>query len=760
RGNGAAQACLEQYLSSQGSAPEPEGQGKPGKAGTYSGLSPPCAAALFKRQVEESEDIRFNFRLSAACAGDKSRFCPELRPGQDDVVGCLEHHAGSPEFSEECQSAIERNALLRATDVRLDARFRAVCHGDVHALCFEEEAQILSGPLQAPPGEGTRVMDCMRRSRERIRSLPCRQHPSPDGHVALLDPEPVWTHPGPAQRPAQRPAGPAGHPASPAHFLEAVPTEPARGWLFSTMTVKCTGSTRLAAGHRLEMTLAGWLVAGPLRGKRGATLPGPLRGPSVLEGRHGQGHKVLEPECMEAVRERSRQAAADIRFLPTLSAACGSELRSLCTSPDLSGPAVLDCLADNRNRPEFSVGCRTALVDFLADAVSDVRMLHSLKQDCSHDITTLCSGVDAGKGGGVLACLQQKRADISGKTGGLQAPDTALAGPGGRGLSPGRDQQADVQQYCGGVKADSGSFAGAVHTCLRKSWEHLSPGCRRAEQALELAEHEDVRLNPRIQRDCPLAIKQFCDSVPAGNANVLSCLQSASSKPSFPQDCKSAIDKLLERAHAKYSLNIKLKAACDPDVAQMCPGASDEPQRVSDPGILGCLAANSSALSAPCRVELAALVHVHLDRYRIGMPLTSPCDGDVMARCNVDKQVTPFLMGGYVQACLSRHAAALHKPCWALISMFDERQYQAATVLEAKHWTADLQKEALDKMTAQVHAALEQHSGAMKPMMSALMNALLAIMAGLVVMAWYVWRRLRNTSVVKPRTIAIKDGRV
>ncbi|GFH27209.1 predicted protein [Haematococcus lacustris] len=219
--------------------------------------------------------------------------------------------------------------------------------------------------------------------------------------------------------------------------------------------------------------------------------------------------------------------------------------------------------------------------------------------------------------------------------------------------------KADVQQYCGGVKADSGSFAGAVHACLRKSWEHLSPGCRRAEQALELAEHEDVRLNPRIQRECPLAIKQFCDSVPAGNANVLSCLQSASSKPSFPQDCKSAIDKLLERAHAKYSLNIKLKAACDPDVSQMCPGASDEPQRVSDPGILGCLASNSSALSAPCRVELAALVHVHLDRYRIGMPLTSPCDGDVMARCNVDKQVTPFLMGGVpVQTC-SRAAQAM-----------------------------------------------------------------------------------------------------
>jgi hypothetical protein len=33
------------------------------------------------------------------------------------------------------------------------------------------------------------------------------------------------------------------------------------------------------------------------------------------------------------------------------------------------------------------------------------------------------------------------------------------------------------------------------------------------------------------------------------------------------------------------------------------------------------------------------------------MPLTSVCDGDVMAKCNVDKQVTPFLMSGYIQVC-------------------------------------------------------------------------------------------------------------
>lgn len=39
-----------------------------------------------------------------------------------------------------------------------------------------------------------------------------------------------------------------------------------------------------------------------------------------------------------------------------------------------------------RHKPDFSAVCRTALVSYLADAVSDVRTLHSLKQDCTDDI--------------------------------------------------------------------------------------------------------------------------------------------------------------------------------------------------------------------------------------------------------------------------------------------------------------------------------------------------------------------------------------
>lgn len=62
-------------------------------------------------------------------------------------------------------------------------------------------------------------------------------------------------------------------------------------------------------------------------------------------------HEPLEPECMEAVKERDRQAAADLGFIPHLADACGAEVHTLCKGDHLQGAAVIDCLADNRYGP-------------------------------------------------------------------------------------------------------------------------------------------------------------------------------------------------------------------------------------------------------------------------------------------------------------------------------------------------------------------------------------------------------------------------
>lgn len=59
-------------------------------------------------QVEESQDMRFSYRLSAACAGDKNMFCRDVRPGSGEVLRCLAHHAAEAGFSGECPILLKR----------------------------------------------------------------------------------------------------------------------------------------------------------------------------------------------------------------------------------------------------------------------------------------------------------------------------------------------------------------------------------------------------------------------------------------------------------------------------------------------------------------------------------------------------------------------------------------------------------------------------------------------------------------------------
>ena len=58
-----------------------------------------------------------------------------------------------------------------------------------------------------------------------------------------------------------------------------------------------------------------------------------------------------------------------------------------------------------RSQPEFGQECRGALMGRMAAAVSDVRLLASLRADCQDDITQLCADGEPGKGK-VLECLQ------------------------------------------------------------------------------------------------------------------------------------------------------------------------------------------------------------------------------------------------------------------------------------------------------------------------------------------------------------------
>ena len=101
-------------------------------------LSPRCKRELFRREVEESEDVRFDGFLARACAVDRDAFCSSIPPGEARVVACLANHLDDATFTQECRSAMERKSVRRAADWRLDFRTRRACEAVAAELCARE----------------------------------------------------------------------------------------------------------------------------------------------------------------------------------------------------------------------------------------------------------------------------------------------------------------------------------------------------------------------------------------------------------------------------------------------------------------------------------------------------------------------------------------------------------------------------------------------------------------------------------------------
>lgn len=97
-------------------------------------------------------------------------------------------------------------------------------------------------------------------------------------------------------------------------------------------------------------------------------------------GRMGVSREAARALCVQLV---SACLCGSSRRLASLGVLWGS-VYGLCVW--LLSPGFSHFLPARRHEQDFGPKCRTQLVSYLADAVSDVRMLHTLREDCADDI--------------------------------------------------------------------------------------------------------------------------------------------------------------------------------------------------------------------------------------------------------------------------------------------------------------------------------------------------------------------------------------
>ncbi|MEW5304287.1 MAG: hypothetical protein WDW36_006908 [Sanguina aurantia] len=462
-------------------------------------LRPSCHSTVSMRQMESAEDVSLDAAVGAECAVDRRSLCSDAGWGEGAAEACLLSHAHFSSTADQLQQGSS-------------SAFQTPNDDDASPASLNESCGNALFDLKVQQGEDIRYNHALASACALDKTLFCRDiQPSKGGVVPCL-----LSH-----------SSEPGFSSSCKSALRAdtlmQATDARLDWAFVT---HCRRDVRsLCTTVDLEALGAS------------ASVSAPGAGNSALECLRHKLDFVRDPVCKS------------------------EEIHSYCSAGQVLDNHVVDCLTDHRNSPlGFGVVCRKGLLQHLSEAVADVRLMAGLRSDCNDDIMGLCRGVEPGQGK-VLGCLQNKRELITGDM--CKRQILRLMG---LGLEDHRldyalmaECRSDVQQFCAGVQPGDGQ----VHDCLRRSTDHLSPGCRAAEERLERLEYEDARLSPKIQTACPIAISTFCRDVQPGNANVISCLQANMLKSDFPARCKAVLIQMSSRADIKYSLNSKLKAACD-----------------------------------------------------------------------------------------------------------------------------------------------------------------------------------------------------
>lgn len=616
-------------------------------------LSIDCQQEMLRAKMEESEDMRFNWALSSSCAQDRHDLCPGVKPEGPGALACLEQAARHRPGTTKKHMSAE--CRERVLDNAWLRAHDARLHWQVRMQCGNEVSTLCS------TAEAALLHDPLPPLGSGLSIYSClRRHLS--------------------QLPPKGGCKPVVHQLVTDMYLDTKLDQELVQACHDEIMSFCTDASN-----------ALYCLQAAVRQK-----------------------KDVNPRCGEMVHVRLRAAVTDVAFMPHLVDTCREEMGHFCEDAHEYPGGVLDCLVDARNEQEFGDKCRDVLVTHFADAVHDLQLLHGLSSACKDDLATLCAGVEP-TDGKALACLQHHRADISVRS--CRVAFLRLMGfvVEDHRLNPEMLQSCkmDIQKRCAGVVAGEGR----MQLCLRTSEADLDPDCRAAVQRVEVMMHEDVRLNPHIQSECPLAMSLYCRGIPPGDARVLTCLHKNMKEVDFPTNCKEVLTQQLSRAMYRYSLNARLRRACSKDVAKVCQLSEHPRTAKEDRAVLQCLAANASEASAECRAEVAGLVRLHFTAYRVDTPTTSHCDGDVLEFCHADKLQADHMEAGHVLKCLVSHYSRLSKPCWALVSLFDDSFVGQMSSLEKWHLLpeadpkgdADVSDATVNKVADAVRRKMEPH---------------------------------------------------
>uniref|UniRef100_A0A8C1UBW9 Golgi apparatus protein 1 n=1 Tax=Cyprinus carpio TaxID=7962 RepID=A0A8C1UBW9_CYPCA len=284
----------------------------------------------------------------------------------------------------------------------------------------------------------------------------------------------------------------------------------------------------------------------------------------------------LVPLCREVVGNLTELESEDIQIEALLIRACEPVIQSYChevADNQIDTGDLMECLVANKHQKEMNEKCAVGVTHFQLIQMKDFRFSYKFKMACKEDVLKLCPNIK--KKVDVVICLSTTVRN-----------DT---------LQEGREQRVSMK-------------------------------CRKQLRVEELEMSEDIRLEPDLYESCGQDIKQHCQNVVFGNAQVIECLKEK--KKQLTQQCHQKVFKLQENEMMDPELDFQLMRVCKQMIRRFCSESDAK-------NMLQCLKQNknSELMDPKCKQMITKRQITQNTDYRLNPVLRKACKADIPKFC-------------------------------------------------------------------------------------------------------------------------------
>ncbi|NWY37721.1 GSLG1 protein, partial [Sylvia atricapilla] len=368
----------------------------------------------------------------------------------------------------------------------------------------------------------------------------------------------------------------------------------------------------------------------------------------------------LVSECRDVVGNLTELESEDIQIEALLMRACEPIIQTFChevADNQIDSGDLMECLIQNKHQKEMNEKCAIGVTHFQLVQMKDFRFSYKFKMACKEDVLKLCPNIK--KKVDVVICLsttvrndtlqdaKEHRVSLKCRK---QLRVEELEMTEDIRLEPELYEacKSDIKNYCQNVPYGNAQ----IIECLKEIKKQLSTRCHQKVFKLQETEMMDPELDYTLMRVCKQMIKRFCPE--ADSKNMLQCLKQNKNSEVMDPKCKQMITKRQITQNTDYRLNPVLRKACKADIPKFCQNilnrAKDDTELEGQ--VISCLKLKyaDQRLSPDCEDQIRVIIQESALDYRLDPQLQMHCSDEISSLCA--EEAAAQEQTGQVEECL------------------------------------------------------------------------------------------------------------